>query len=276
MARGEKESKCLEAVKSVLMSHDNICYACFFEDDDIIQRLFKTARPNSDLNKFPDFICENGFIEHFEVTSSYSNRNGSKMRIELDDLQKKANARESELQEQMNGEPSYAVKSVFTDKWHSAHSYEYFCNSFKARWEHHIDRLGKYDGNKTIGCFMIQYDDSALCLDVIYPDVKTEIYYGDLLKIPDYGGYRLTHDSNMLEYIFQFKDKIQYVAFFNNNDGFHGKRCEIICVENIPEILKIVKGKYRFHCAMIGTAHTFYGISTPNPLFKGSDNNDQT
>lgn len=120
---------------------------------------------------------------------------------------------------------------------------------------------------------MVQYNDGALVLDAVFPDVKTEIYYGDLLERPEYGGYRLTHDSVMLEYIYQYKEKIQYVAFFNN-DGFHGRRCEIICVENIPEILKIVKGKYRFHCAMIGSAHTVYGISRPNPFYKGSDNDE--
>lgn len=275
MARGEKESKCLEAVKSVLMSHDNIFYACSLEDEDIIQRLLKTAQPNSDLNKFPDFICDEGFIEQFEVTSSYSNKKGSKMRIELDDLQKKANARESELQEQMNEEPSYAVKSVVTDKWHSVHSYEYFCNSFKARWEHHIDRLGKYDGNKTIGCFMIQYDDSALTLDNNCEALKTGLFYGDLVERPQYRGYRLTHDERILEYIYQFKDMIHFVAFYNN-DKFHGKRCEIVCVENIPEILKIVKDRFVFHCSCIGSMRAMYGISVTDMRNKGNDDNDQT
>ena len=120
---------------------------------------------------------------------------------------------------------------------------------------------------------MIQYNDSTLALDAVFPNVKTEIYYGDLLERPKYSGYRLTHDSEILEYIYQFKDKIRYVAFFNN-DCFHGKRCEIVCVENIPEILTIVKGKYRFHCGMICTARLIYGISKPNPEYRGNDKNE--
>ena len=275
MARGEKESKCLETVKSELLSKENICYVCSIEDSDIIKNLFKSAQPNPALSSFPDFICDGGFIEHFEVTSSHSNRNGAKMRIELDDLHKKADVRERELQEQMNEEPSYAVKSVSTDKWHSEHSYEYFFDSVKRRWEHHIDSLRKYDGDKTIGCFLIQYDDSALVLDNDNHKLKTEIYYGDLVERPTYRGYRLTHDSDLLEYIYQFREKIHYVAFLND-DKFRGKRCEIVCVENIPEILKIVKGRFVFHCSHIGSTRAMYGISVPDLQSKGNDNNDQT
>ena len=68
---------------------------------------------------------------------------------------------------------------------------------------------------------------------------------------------------------------IRFVAFYNH-DGFHGDWCEVICVENIPEILKLVKEKYSFHCAMVGTAHTVFAISTPNPFHEGGKLNDQT
>lgn len=273
MARGEKEQACLDYVKSIVFSQQNICYVCSIADDDLIEQMFQTASPNVDLNSFPDFICNGGFIEQFEVTSSHSNRNGSTMKREQDKLRKEAEAKEAALMAEMNETPCYEGRSIITDTWHSKHSYEDFCQSFKKNWQDHIDSLDKYTGDKTTGIFMVQYNDGALVLDAVFPDVKTEIYYGDLLERPEYGGYRLTHDSLMLEYIYQFKDRIQYVAFFNN-DGFHGKRCEIICTENIPEILKIVKGKYRFHCAMIGSAHTVYGISRPNPFYKGNDSDE--
>ncbi|MCM1363148.1 MAG: hypothetical protein NC235_14840 [Clostridiales bacterium] len=265
MDNGARRSrkKALDYVKSIVLSNNRICYVCSIEDDDLIEQMLQSASPNPELSKFPDFICDCGFIEHFEVTSSHSNRKGSTMKHEQHKLKKEAETKEQALMAEMDEVPCCEGKSVTADTWHSQHTYDDFCYSFKKSWEHHIESLSKYGGNKSIGIFLVQYNDSALVLDAVYPDVKTEIYYGDLLKRPDYGGYRLTHDSNMLEYIYQFKKKIQYVAFFNN-DGFHGKRCEIICVENIPDILKIVKGKYRFHCAMIGTAHTFYGISVPN------------
>lgn len=263
MERGKIEKNCFDYLKSVVLSNNNICYVCSVKDRSLIENIFQTARPNPEPSKFPDFIFDGGFVEHFEVTSSHSNRKGSKMKIEQYRLQKEAETKEEELKSEMNVTPCYEGKTIMTDTWHSKHSYDDFCLSFKKNWENHIYSLDKYAGDKSTGVFMIQYNDSALVLDAVFPDLKTEIYYCDLLKRPQYRGYRLTHDSDMLEFIYQHKENIQYVAFFNNDD-FHGKRCEIICVENIPEILKIVKGKYRFHCAMIGRAHTFYGISIPN------------
>lgn len=263
MERGEVEQQCFDYVKSRVFSNQNICYACSMEDDLLIEKIFQIAIPNPELSKFPDFVFDDGFIEHFEVTSSHSNRNGSTMKIEQHSLQKEAEIKENALVDEMDKMPCFDGKTVITNKWHGKHTYNDFCLSFKKNWQNHIDNLDKYTGNKDIGIFMVQYNDSALVMDTIFPDLKIELYYGDLLERPKYKGYRLTHDSTMLEYIYQYKDKIKYIVFFNN-DGFHSQRCEIICVENIPEILKIVKERYSYHCVTIGSAHTLYGISLPS------------
>ncbi len=275
MERGKIEKNCFDYLKSVVLSNNNICYVCSVKDRSLIENIFQTAIPNPEPSKFPDFIFDSGFVEHFEVTSSHSNRKGSKMKIEQYRLQKEAEAKEEELKAEMNVTPCYEGKTIMTDIWYSKHSYDDFCLSFKKNWENHIDSLDKYSGDKSIGVFMVEYNDSALVLNAVFPDVKTGILYGDLLKKPEYNGYRLTHDSVMLEYIYQFKEKIKYVVFFNNSD-LQEKRCEIICVENIPEILKIVKGKYQFHCVLIGSTHTTSGISLPIPFYKGNEEDDQT
>lgn len=274
MGRGEAEQFCFEAVKHFLFS-DEICYVCSIEDEHLLKKAFQAAHPNSNPSHFPDFLFEGGFIEHFEVTSSHSNRRGSAMAREKSELRREADAKELVLSERMDKEPCYEGETLITDKWHSKHSYDDFCLSFQRSWQHHIESLDKYSGDKTVSIFMMQYSDLALVMDAIYPDVKLGLFYGDLCDRPEYRGYRLTHDSKMLEYIYQFRDKIKFMAFFNR-DGIHGDRCEIICVENIPEILKIVKGKYRFHCATVGSAHTVFAISTPNPICKGGNDNDQT
>lgn len=260
MERGEIEKICFDCVKKAIFSDNGICYVSSVEDEKTIKKIFTLATPNPEESKFPDFIFDDGFIEHFEVTSSHSNRNGSAMKREQNKLEKDAKTKEYALMAKMSDTPCFEGKTIITDTWHSKHSYDNFCLSFKKSWEKHIDSLDKYTGEKNTGIFMMQYNDSALVLDAEFPDVKTELFYGDLLERPKYCGYRLTHDSNMLEYIYQFKEKIRFVVFFNN-DRFHGNKCEIICVENIPEILKIIKGKYSFHCATLGTAHLFGGIS---------------
>lgn len=274
MARGDAEQFCLDTVKEAVLSKE-ICYACSVEDEHLIKKAFQTAIPNADASKFPDFIFDGGFIEHFEVTSSHSNRHGSTMKLEKSDLRKEANARERALQERMNKEPCYEGETLITDTWHSKHTHEDFCASFQRSWNHHIDSLDKYSGDKAIGIFMVQYSDLALTMDAVYPSVKEGLLYGDLLERPEYRGYRLTHDSIMLDFIYQYKDKIRFVAFYNH-DRIHGDLCEVISVENIPEILKITKGKFRFHCAMVGSAHTVFAISAPIHPKKGNEENDQT
>lgn len=44
-----------------------------FEFADII----RTAKPNPSSSEFPDFIFDNGFIEHFQITSSQVTRKGA-------------------------------------------------------------------------------------------------------------------------------------------------------------------------------------------------------
>lgn len=263
MKRGVAEQECFDSVKSFLFSDTRIDYVCSAEDRETIENAFKTAKPNDELSKFPDFIFETGFIEHFEVTSSYQNRKGSTMEREKSEIEREISAKEEELKSEMNVTPYYKGKTVSVDKWYSSHSYDNFYYSFSKSWKHHIESLNNYTGAYKNGIFMIQYNDSALLTRIDYSDIKTDLYYGDLLPKLKNNSYRLVFDSKILEYIYQYKDKIKYVVFFNN-DCFHGLKCEIICVENIPEILKIVKGKYKFSCATIGASMNVIGISCKN------------
>ena len=108
--RGDREKASLNRVKEYLFCHkekqfDLMMSPYYYEinDDDVlenireyikarrvaykgmvfddIQEIFNalvSAKPNPESNKFPDFLFENGFIEHFQVTSSIENKSGSK------------------------------------------------------------------------------------------------------------------------------------------------------------------------------------------------------
>lgn len=232
------------------------------------------ATANDKLSEFPDFKFDGGFIEHFEVTSSHSNRNGSTIKHEKYQLEKEAEAKEKALMEEMNETPCYEGKLIKTDTWFSKRTYDDFCLSFKRAWENHIDSLKKYDGDKSNSIFMFHYSDSSLRTRRTYTNIKQGLRYGDLLKDdPDYIGYRITRDSNLLDYIYSFKDVIKNVIFVNE-DRFLGDKIEIISVENIPEIIKIVKGRFTFSCAMIGASHNTYGISRKKTFYKGNEDNE--
>jgi len=272
MEHGVVEGHCLNIVREHLK--ESVYYAISSKDSRSIASFIINAKANENASKFPDFTFDGGFIEHFEVTSSHSNRNGSAIKHEKYQLKKEAEAKENALMEEMNEVPCYEGKSITTDTWFSKHTYEDFCLSFKRAWESHIESLKKYNGEKSIGIFMFQYTDSALRTRMIYTGIKQDLRYGDLLKDDrDYIGYRITRDSHLLDYIYSFKDVIKYVIFVNE-DQFLGSKIEILSIENIPEIIKIVKDRFAFSCAMVGASHYTYGISHKNPFYKGNEDDE--
>ena len=87
MARGEQEQLCLDNVKDLFNRHKVIGLGTqdkylFFKN------AFQNAEANPEKSMFPDFIFEDGFIEHFQVTSTKETRNGSEYKKEEHIFQK--------------------------------------------------------------------------------------------------------------------------------------------------------------------------------------------
>ena len=83
---------------------------------------------------------------------------------------------------------------------------------------------------------MVEYQEHTLhmCEDFSGLQLKENIFYGDLLKGERYSCYRLSRDKNLLNYIYGYKGKIDYVVMVTDDE-----LPEIIKVENIPELLKL-------------------------------------
>ena len=119
------------------------------------------------------------------------------------------------------------------------HSYEYLVNSFKKNWNSHFDSFQKYKGKKDISIFMIQYSDMALEMyENVYKNWIDGMSNGDLREPEILDCYRITRDKEILEYMYEFKEKIKYVIFI------YGEKCEIIKLKNIPYILKLIPWNY--------------------------------
>lgn len=74
---GKKEQRCLEVVKSVCKDDRNYYQGISAEEKEEIVTLIETAKDTDGLTtKFPDFIGNNGWIEHFEVTCSNRTKKG--------------------------------------------------------------------------------------------------------------------------------------------------------------------------------------------------------
>lgn len=263
--RGDAERKCLEAVQRCIFEsspfRNETAYTVsedeFFEnyylyakpveqiffgmsEDDIVhfENLLRLVKPNSAPSEFPDFTSDRGFVEHFQVSSSeITKRAGALHKKEYAEFQKVANQKERQLMDEMNEHPESGKIETLTQVFtYPRHSYEYFCTSFKKTWEHHAESLDQYGGCKDMAAFMIEYQEHTLhmCEDFSKLKLKEKISYGDLLKGERYSYYRLSRDKNILNYIYGYKDKIDYVVMVTGDE-----LPEIIKVENIPELLKL-------------------------------------
>lgn len=263
--RGDAERKCLEAVQRCIFEsspfRNETAYTVsedeFFEnyylyakpveqiffgmsEDDIVhfENLLRLVKPNSAPSEFPDFTSDRGLVEHFQVSSSeITKRAGALHKKEYAEFQKVANQKERQLMDEMNEHPESGKIETLTQVFtYPRHSYEYFCTSFKKTWEHHAESLDQYGGCKDMAAFMIEYQEHTLhmCEDFSELKLKEKISYGDLFKGERYSYYRLSRDKNLLNYIYGYKGKIDYVVMVTDDE-----LPEIIKVENIPELLKL-------------------------------------
>ena len=260
---GEKEQRCLNTVIRSLKSEGSLkkYFGLLKDDIDEINDILKTAESNERLSEFPDFVFKNGFIEHFQITSSKTNKNGAKQLEEISLFKNKVEKATQRLKEKWRDNPdSNKICSVSWAMKYPKHSYEYLCDSFRKSWENHIESYNKYTGNKHIGIFMIEYTDLALEMyENVYDDWKNGMTNGDFRESEKLKCYRLTRDKNLLKYIYSFKENIKYVFLV------YGKDCEIIKLESIPYLLKLMPWDYAI-APYMGTTliSSIYSVTMPD------------
>ncbi len=259
--RGEAEQRCLDIVKSNIKNV--CCFGMSCKDNLVIENALSNATPNPESSSFPDFVYEGGFIEHFQVTSSCENRKGSTMERENSELDREFSKKAREATENLPLD-GITVQSVSgSNLWHKQHSYENFTDSFRKNFENHLLSVQKYSGNKEHGIFLIEYTDSALCMSKKYPtDLMLEVGYGDLISREN-PAYRLSRDIDLLKYVHEKRDEIEFVIFVDKND-FYGTWIDMIKSANALEIIKFLHEGYEFHCATIGSYSYGIGVSVPN------------
>lgn len=225
------------------------------------ERVLRDAMPNPKNSEFPDFVSKLGFVEHFFVTSSMTNRKGSFHKKEEVIFMERVKEEEEQFKKEINVNPSFGeVKSIHHTFHFPKHTHEYFMKSFMDTWKNHISSYEKYQGIKEVSVFMIEYQDMALRMREDFGDVKCEVWYGDMLCSQKcYNYYRLSRDVELLNFVYKFKDKINFVIMVCGNN------VEIICVENIPELLKLIPYKFEINApSNIYQQTSLYNICVPN------------
>ena len=304
--RGEKELSCLDRIKKELFfrAGQPICnlyngYSAFDIDDAMFMEdyhsycnfdftksyfglvekeriefanIIRTAKPNPSSSEFPDFIFNDGFIEHFQITSSKSTRKGATHVRKVSDFERKMYDDMEKTKAEWNETPSFdEVRSKSWEFQNPEHGYKYLKESFKQNWEHHLESCEKYSGKKDIGIFMIEYPENALAMcENVYSKWLDGMAQGDMREQESFKEYRLSRDKELLKYIYEFRNSIKYVVFVNST------RCEVVCTENIPYLLKLMSWEYFIYALPGGTVHTLTGVAIPIPFEEGDEENDET
>lgn len=223
----------------------------------------RQATPNPNPNDFPDFLLPDGFIEHFEVTSSECIRHGdAKQKMAEGQLNKQIQKDIQKRIDESNGDPILLERFDYDCKnLYPRHTYEYFVESFQKNFENHLISLSKYDGIKNKRIFLIDYPDLALTMvEDTYRNVKKGVQIGDLRQQQYVEWYQLSRDKAMLNYLYSLRDKIDVVIFVNGKGIV-----ELIKVENIPELLKMLPWDFIIRASdNISIKHHVFFSSIPN------------
>lgn len=252
-AQRQAERQCLETVNNNI-SYDN----CFNLSEDeyrnikhILTSISEFGYENSEIKttKFPDFKFNGGFIEHFAVTSSKEDKKGSKQMREskiFDDKVMK------EFKEAVNN--AEEGENVYHSDYRNLEEHSHFnlMKSILKNCDKHInsyERCSDY-GDKDTRIFMIEYIDfyiqTALCR------------YNALVEV--HNTYKISKDERLLDLLYQYKDKIDYIVFVCPSLSF----VEIIKLDAIPEISESLKTFenviFESIVGMEGTRHGLFKI----------------
>lgn len=242
-------------------------YGLLEEDQVEIENIIRTAKRNPQESVFPDFLFENGYIEHFRVTSSKETRKGAEQTKTASNFKAKVQAETEETRSEWSKAPNF--EGMRSRSWcclNPEHNYTYLYNSFKKNWINHFEKIKNYYGTKKTGIFMIDYPDSALCMhEKMYCNWENGMTSGDIRAPETFVEYRLSRDKLLLKFIYQYNEDIKYVIFYN------GKRMEIIKTTSIPQFIKLLPWDYLVDSLRGCTIASLYGVSIPiNP--KGETN----
>lgn len=276
---------------------DHVCfvnpnrYECYFgleaNDCKEFENVLYMAKENQSLSCFPDFVFDHGFIEHFRITSYLETKKGAKYSIEENELRKTIDPQIDKTKSEWDKihifsairSKSWSYTNLYPDPFHKdhnsssnppTHSHEFLVSSFKKNWKHHIDSYEQYSGSKQIGIFMVEYSESALVMhENVYDGWIDGMCPGDMRKPEQFNEYRLSRDKTLLRYIYEFKDKIQYVIFWNCS------RVEVIRTQNIPYLIKLLPWEYVILPSKITTIESLQNISVHAPEQK-NETTDET
>ena len=213
--KGKRELECLQAAVRLISPSDPTHLYLY------------SAKPNPKPNDFPDFVFDVWFIEHFQVTSANETSKGDKHKIAEAQFEKDSQEHFDRVKEEyLNSTPIPGTITTDVLEMDSPeYSYENFIQSFKKNFENHINSLGQYDGDKSVGIFLVEHTNAKI---TIWCDGKFAGFY--LIKC----------DKDLLSYLNGFADKLKYLIYLCH-DSY-----EVIDFRKIPKMLQNIPAGISF------------------------------
>ena len=224
-----------------------------YEDFEPLATLLDTAK-NNDIETgettFPDFICQNGIIEHFKVFASKETKKGSELMIDYAELDKKI-----ENKIELDKQNGTLKNSYYEEKQLSKQSYELFCKSFKNNWDNHIESLKAYKKdhdlyNKKV-CFLIENMSFGMTMELKYPNDYTLGIHTERIienKKEHFDQIMVSKCRELLQIIYNSKELVDYVICCSINGNM-----EIIKTEQAKYIASLLP-EYQYREAVTFSA----------------------
>lgn len=227
----------MEYIRDYIQSRRDSFHGVVFEDIAEVFQALNESKENIKPSEFPDFIFEKGFIEHFEITSSNETRKGSTKKIDQFLFNKDIIPKIEEFNRSCDNMEVGETRSESWSKKDVSHSYENLTKSFKNNLTKHIGSADNYSGKKDFKIYLVEYGDFGIemCEDI---DSNPDYFAKNKRKPEHCWNYRLSKDKNMLKYIYDYKDNIDYIIM-----NYHDY-CEIIKVASIPLTIKYLPYDY--------------------------------
>ena len=248
--RGESEKRALEQVRQRLCGDadgrkkiDDLdrMFGFSAEETDRFSELLFSVEPNKEPSAFPDFISSKGFIEHFRVTASL----GRKKRSEYLKREATFNKRVWALTEGLGRRvmaPVALPQAETVAHFQPMAEYRDLESSFRSSWCKHMDSRSKYleRNEAALQAFLVEMPQPGLeMFENIKVDNLNGRKFGDLYRPEHLTNYRLSRDKNLLKWIFENADGLDYVLYLGA-DGI----VEVINVSMIPTMIELLRWDY--------------------------------
>lgn len=234
------EQRCLDIIKNHMNEKD--CFGLSNKQYIELKKRLSEAKPNPNSNKFPDFVFSDGFIEHFAVTSSLENKKGAKQKKESTNFKKNS---ETNFLNNLDNSEEEMMYSHSYSRGFEEHSHRNIIDSIKKNWIKHIESNDKYISTPKRGIFLVEYIDLNIETAVSRENEPVEIFET----------YRISVDKHMLNWIYSYKEKVDYVILVNPLFP----SIEVIRIDCIPELIEGISDVW--YAPILGMeAHKYVGF----------------